>query len=145
MGKIKKSIFYKKKDKSSHSFNWGLEKTLLVWFLVIALVPLFIVAATGYLTSKKILIRDAYNSLATIASLRTANMETFFSRWLLDLDVQSKNINNIHFLEKLKKNINKAICLYVSLCKVIHGLKLQTNMEMNLEGFRRFTDITIYF
>jgi len=85
------------------AFRPGMRRTLLVSFMLMALVPLTIVSTIAYLQAKDSL-RDAIVEAqqATIA-LKTAFIDNWFSYRFLDLEVQSTHLENIHLLEELRE------------------------------------------
>ena len=84
-------------------FFSGLTRKLLLWFLVIALVPVTIVSLISYLNSRDSLIRAADDLLLSTARLKAGKVMFIGERWLIDVKMQAANEENIRLLKDLKK------------------------------------------
>ena len=82
----------------------GLVRTLILWLLIIALIPLAVVSTLSYLQSKESLRNSIIEAQQTTISLKTAFINNWFSYRFRDLENQSTNIENINFLNELRKD-----------------------------------------
>ena len=81
----------------------GLTGRLLLWFLLIALIPVTIVSLISYLNSKNSLIRAANDLLVTTARFEAEKVLSLSERWMIDAGMQARNKENIRLLKDLKK------------------------------------------
>ncbi len=81
----------------------GLEKTMIFWFILIMFIPLFIIISIGYFTSKEVITSDAQTILTIKTYAEAKRMESHVSQIMLELEIQSKNQNNLLFFNKIKK------------------------------------------
>ena len=81
----------------------GLMRTLIVWFLLIALVPLTVVSTINYLQAKDSLWNSIIEAQRTTIALKTAFIDNWFSYRFLDLETQSTSLENSRFLAELRK------------------------------------------
>jgi len=84
-------------------FSSGLTRKLLLWFLVIALVPVTTVSLISYLNSRNSLIRAADDLLVNSAWLKAGKVITLGERWLTDVEMQARNKQNIRLLKDFRK------------------------------------------
>jgi len=84
-------------------FRPGLMRTLIMWFLLIALVPLTVVSTISYLQAKHSLRNSIIEAQQTTIALKTAFIDNWFSYRFLDLQTQSTSLENIRFLKELRK------------------------------------------
>ncbi len=84
-------------------FRPGLIRTLMVWFILIALVPLTVVSSIGYFQAKDSLRNSIVETQRTTIALKTAFIDNWFSYRFLDLKTQSTSLENTRFLEKLRE------------------------------------------
>jgi len=84
-------------------FSSGLTRKLLLWFLLIALVPLTTVSLISYLNSRNSLIRAADDLLVSSAWLKAGKVISLGERWLVDAEMQARNKENIRLLKDFRK------------------------------------------
>ena len=88
--KISKSIIKK-----------GLGRTLVVWFLSLALIPMSVVGIISYQNAYKSLYDGAVTALRSAANLKTEQIDFYFSEMLTGMRLQSEMRTNMYFLEEL--------------------------------------------
>ncbi|MBW1861324.1 MAG: HAMP domain-containing protein, partial [Deltaproteobacteria bacterium] len=81
----------------------GLIRTLIVWFMLIALAPLAVVSTISYLQAKDSLRNAIIEAQQTTIALKSAFIDNWFSYRFLDLETQSTSLENTRFLEELRK------------------------------------------
>ncbi len=81
----------------------GLTGKLLLWFLLIALVPVTTVSLISYLNSRNSLIRAANDLLVSTARFKAEKVLSLGERWLIDVSMQARNKENIRLLRDLRK------------------------------------------
>ncbi|MBL6977616.1 MAG: HAMP domain-containing protein [Desulfobacteraceae bacterium] len=102
-------IHQKKDEGASKSvFTGKLGRTLYLWILLIALVPLTIVSIVSYRSAYDSLRQDALDSLTAVTSLKKSYIDAFFSKILIDLTFQSQLLPNVKFLEDLESAFVKS-------------------------------------
>ena len=79
----------------------GLGKTLIIWFLGIALLPLFLVSIISYQSAYKSLRSDAEHQLAAVAREKRDHVKTFFSERISDVAVLSSRNSTVQTLQSL--------------------------------------------
>ena len=84
-------------------FSSGLTRKLLLWFLLIALVPVTTVSLISYLNSRNSLIRAADDLLVSSAWLKAGKVMSLGERWLVDVEMQAGNKENIRLLKDFRK------------------------------------------
>ncbi len=81
----------------------GLGRTLIAWFLLLALVPLALISGISYLRAKSNLQDSAIRSLEATAALKTDFINNWFHYRFLDLEVQATSLKNAQFLAELRQ------------------------------------------
>jgi len=81
----------------------GLTGKLLLWFLLIALIPVTTVSLISYLNSKNSLIQAANDLLVSTARFEAEKVLSLSERWMLDVGMQARNKKNIRLLKDLRK------------------------------------------
>jgi len=81
----------------------GLTRTLIMWFLIMALAPLTVVSTISYLQAKEHLINSIVEAQQTAIALKTAFIDNWFFYRHLDLETQSSNLGNTRFLKELRR------------------------------------------
>ena len=81
----------------------GLTGKLLLWFLLIALVPVTTVSLISYLNSRNSLIQSANDLLVSTAGFEAEKVLSLGERWLTDVGMQARNQGNIDLLMHLRK------------------------------------------
>jgi len=81
----------------------GLTRTLIMWFLIMALAPLAVISATNYMQARDSLQKSIVEAQQTAIALKTAFIDNWFSYRFLDLESQSTNLENTRFLGELRK------------------------------------------
>ena len=89
-------------------FFAGLTRSLLLWFLLLALLPLTIVSWISYQKSEKSLHDGAMQAMVQRTVLQKRFINNWFNYRFLDLQYQAENENNIIFLSDLKKALKKS-------------------------------------
>ena len=93
-------------EKIKYSFrSWryiGVGKSLLIWFLAISIIPLASISFINFLNAYHGLTIVAEKSLNTTSQLRVAYINTFFNEIVDFLELNSRQRNDIEFIEKLK-------------------------------------------
>ncbi|MBI9073668.1 MAG: response regulator [Melioribacteraceae bacterium] len=84
-------------------FRRGLSRTLVAWFLLLALVPLVLISSISYYQSKTNLQDSAAQSLEATAKLKTHFIENRFAEYFRDLYAQARNQKNTRFLAELQQ------------------------------------------
>ncbi len=90
-------------------FGGSLRRSLLGWFLILALGPLTLVSAIGYSQARDQLRQEAIHNLEANAASRSR----FFHNWIdyrfMDLHVQAKSLGNVQFplVADITKNISR--------------------------------------
>ncbi len=83
-------------------FSKGLRRTLFLWFLVLALVPVMVASIFSYFTAHNSLKQGVKNALMSVSKMKTEYIRANFDRMLTDLQQQSAMKPNVQFLEKLR-------------------------------------------
>jgi len=79
----------------------GLGRTLLIWFITLAIVPLIVISIISSLNTQRSLYeREKQNLKAEIVN-KENYINFYFSRMFTDLDQQSNEITNIQFITEL--------------------------------------------
>ncbi len=89
-------------------FYIGVGKSLLIWFLAISFIPLASVSFINYLNSYLGLTIIAEKSLITTSQLRLEYIESFFTRKVDFLDIESEQSEMIDLFSNLKKNFDNS-------------------------------------
>jgi|GEM_PF-1009273 len=82
-------------------FHAGLTRSLLLWFLLLALFPLIVVSWFSYQQSQQSLYADAVQAMTQRATLQSRFINNWFGYRFLDLQVQAENQSNVRFLQQL--------------------------------------------
>jgi len=80
----------------------GLGRTLFLWILFIALVPLGIVSVVSYKNAYDSMQQDAVESLTAVTRLKNDYITAFFNKLLTDLDFHSQLNANVALLKDLR-------------------------------------------
>lgn len=115
----------------------GIIRTLIMWFLIIALVPLTVVSIISFQQSKESLRNSIIEAQQTTIALKTEFINNWFSYRFRDLENQSTNIENIRFLEELRKDFQasgKEIGDYVGSYR---WASIVDDLNADLKSFRR--------
>ena len=91
-----------KMERDFKTFSSGLTRKLLLWFLIIALVPVTTVSLISYLNSRNSLIRAADDLLVSSARLKAGKVMSLGERWLTDVEMQARNEQNIRLLKDFR-------------------------------------------
>ncbi|MBI9077076.1 MAG: GAF domain-containing protein, partial [Desulfatibacillum sp.] len=84
-------------------FRRGLSRTLVAWFLFLALVPLALINAISYRQARNSLQDSAIISLETTANLKTHFINNWFTEHFLNLRAQATSLENTRFLAELRQ------------------------------------------
>ena len=91
-----------KKNKWNFNLRFsGLEKTLIIWFSLIAFVPLIIVNSIGYYNSRSIITKEAQNLLKLNTLVETEYVNTVTSKLIAELEIIAKDKQNIQFIKQI--------------------------------------------
>ncbi|MBT5828592.1 MAG: methyl-accepting chemotaxis protein [Candidatus Latescibacteria bacterium] len=115
----------------------GVRRTLLLWFLGLSLVPMTLVSIFGYRNAHCSLYEDAKKSLTSVADIKTAYIQFYFSRVLTDLYDQAQRDTNARFLTALRSAF---VDSNNPLSEFVKGFKWATitgNWSTDLKMFRR--------
>ena len=80
-----------------------LANTLVLWLMLLALVPLIVVSAVGYQTTRSELIRHAEKFLATTADLRSRAVAAHMSELMRDLTLEAESPTSIALFSTLSR------------------------------------------
>lgn len=86
----------------------GLGRTILVWFFVVALVPLAVVSTLNYLGAYRGLRTAVLESLEAVADIKTAYIRSHFEGLLTHLEEESESTANARFLEDLIQGLRES-------------------------------------
>ena len=81
----------------------GLTRTLIMWFLILALMPLAMISVLNYMQARDSLQESIVEAQQTAIALKKTFIDNWFSYRFLDLESQSANLENTRFLGKLRK------------------------------------------
>ncbi|MBW2633886.1 MAG: hypothetical protein JRE14_07140, partial [Deltaproteobacteria bacterium] len=81
----------------------GLTRTLIMWFLIMALAPLAVISVINYMQARDSLQKTIVEAQQTAIALKTAFIDNWFSYRFMDLESQSTNLENSRFLKELRK------------------------------------------
>ncbi len=93
------SLHYHEANNPSSS----LKRSLVLWFLLLALVPLSLNAWLGYRQTADGLTASAIQELETSAQVKIKFIQNWFDYRFMDLKYQAENLNNVVFLTELRK------------------------------------------
>ena len=79
----------------------SIKNQLIIWFITIAIVPLFILSSLTYQESSKGLINTAIEQINHSAITKTDFINHWFNYRFRDIEVQSQSKNNVQFIEQL--------------------------------------------
>lgn len=85
-----------------------ISRTLLIWFLVLALVPMSLVAGIAYHQANKSLTQAAKDQLSSAARAKMIYLHDWFDSRVGDLTIMSQSRNNLSFLEQLRGALERA-------------------------------------
>ncbi len=86
----------------------GVGKSLLIWFLAISIIPLASISFINFLNAYHGLTIVAEKSLNTTSQLRVAYINTFFNEIVDFLELNSRQRNDIEFINKLDSSWKKS-------------------------------------
>ena len=89
-------------------FGAGLVRSLLLWFLILAIIPLLVVSFVSYYNARQALRKNAAESLLLISHAKTEHVSFYFNRMLTDLQQEADEMANIQFLEELKRAFSES-------------------------------------
>ncbi len=82
-----------------------LGRSLLLWFLLLALLPLSITSVIGYRQMEKSLTETVAHELEREAQQKAVFIKTWFSYRFMDLNGQAENTRNVEFLTVLRQGL----------------------------------------
>ncbi len=86
----------------------GLTRSLVFWFLLLALLPMTVVSWFSYHKSQESLYNSAVNAMNQRASLQSQLIENWFSYRFLDTQHQAENLSNVRFLQDLVEALHSS-------------------------------------
>ncbi|ABD81748.1 response regulator [Saccharophagus degradans] len=86
---------------NKNKFTHSIQKTLIQWFLLLSLVPLFLVAFIGYQVARNSLVASAQDHLESDARNTMNFLNNWFEYRLMDSLSGAQDENNIKFLQEL--------------------------------------------
>ncbi|WP_136680811.1 hybrid sensor histidine kinase/response regulator [Neptunomonas sp. XY-337] len=84
-----------------------ISRTLLIWFLVLALVPMSIVAGISYYQAKQSLTQAAKDQLSSAARAKMIYLNDWFDSRMGDLKIMAQSQNNLSFLKQLRERLEQ--------------------------------------
>lgn len=88
---------------TSSTSRGGLQRRLLSWFLLAAIVPLGIVSFVTYVTARDSLRQSIHDSLSSVVAGEAAFLDSWVARQRVDLESQAASTANAHFLIALRE------------------------------------------
>ncbi|VAW99552.1 diguanylate cyclase/phosphodiesterase (GGDEF & EAL domains) with PAS/PAC sensor(s) [hydrothermal vent metagenome] len=96
----------KQTNKGSEGKNFtSLGRSLLLWFLLLALLPLSVTSVIGYRQMEKSLTETVMHELEREAQQKAIFIKTWFSYRFMDLNGQAENSRNVEFLAALRQGL----------------------------------------
>jgi len=92
---------YDVKKLAKRIFKIGLTRTLLFWFLLLALLPVTVVSWFSYQQSQQSLYTNAIDAMTQRTALQSQFLKNWFDYRFIDLQSQAENHSNVHFLQQL--------------------------------------------
>ncbi len=83
----------------------SLGRSLLLWFLLLALLPLSVTSVIGYRQMEKSLTETVMHELEREAQQKAIFIKTWFSYRFMDLNGQAENSRNVEFLTALRQGL----------------------------------------
>lgn len=102
-----KNALKSNKKKASSTYS-SLSRTLIIWFMLLAMLPMSIVSWISYQQAYGRLIIDVHEKLEQSAAANVAYINNWFSHRLMDLKVQANDQHNIDLLITLKSDLTKS-------------------------------------
>ncbi len=96
----------KETQASSHRNTLG--RTLMAWFILLALLPMSLVAWIGYQQANTTLTQAAEDNLQQAADAKVAFLLNWFDYRFMDLHSQSENQHNVALLMQLKEGLQRS-------------------------------------
>ncbi|MEH6448779.1 MAG: response regulator [Oleispira sp.] len=88
------------------TIRYSLSRTLILWFMLLALLPMLLVSWISYQQAHSRLVLNVHEKLEQSAATNVAFINNWFSQRLMDLTVQAKDQKNIDLLMSLKSGLN---------------------------------------
>ena len=88
--------------------QYSLTQTLVVWFLILATLPMVLVAWISYQQAESSLTQDAKEKLEHIADSKAAFINNWFDYRFRDLSYEANNKNNLNLLIRLEERLRKS-------------------------------------
>ncbi len=92
---------------AAHKPTYSLRHSLLLWFLLLALLPLALGAWVGYRQAIDGLMNTAVQGLAQGSQLKANFIQSWFDYRVTDLNNQAENLHNAEFLASLKEGLQR--------------------------------------
>ncbi len=118
----------------------SLERTMIVWFLLMGLVPLGLVSWFGYQQTLINLTHDAEEDLKNSSELSARFIHNWFEYRLMDLNAQAGSYDNAHLLKQLKAGLKKSYTSPANYVKSSDWSKRVADANNDLESFSQLYD-----
>ncbi|MCP5014127.1 MAG: histidine kinase, partial [Ketobacter sp.] len=96
------------KETQASSNRNTLGRTLMAWFILLALLPMSLVAWIGYQQANTTLTQAAEDNLQQAADAKVAFLLNWFDYRFMDLHSQSENQHNVALLMQLKEGLQRS-------------------------------------
>ena len=87
------------------TIRYSLSRTLILWFMLLALLPMLLVSWVSYQQAHSRLVLNVHEKLDQSAAANVAFINNWFSQRLMDLKAQAKDQRNIDLLMTLKSGL----------------------------------------
>ncbi len=118
----------------------GLSRTLIVWFMLLAIIPLTLVSIISYWQARDSLWKSTSESLKATTRLKTAFVDNWFLYRFLDLKNQAENLENRRFLEVLQQAFKASGEKVGTFTKSREWSSLVNKYGSDIESFRNIYD-----
>jgi PAS domain S-box-containing protein len=115
----------------------GLNRTLVGWFLVLALVPLTLVSGFSYQQARNSLEESAFEALEASTTQKGIFVDNWFHYRFLDLEVQATSLKITRFLEILRSGLEESRKPVGEFVGSYQWALLVDNYDSDLYSFRR--------
>ena len=83
-------------------FRYSLKKTLIIWFLLLALIPMLLTSLITFKQASEILHNSVSQQLKQAAESNVRHLQNWFNSRFIDAENEADLPQNIHFLKQLK-------------------------------------------
>lgn len=88
-------------EKNSHDYRGGLYRKILVWFLLVAIVPMVLIGSLSYAAAKRSMHQTAIEALVRSVHSRSAFIDNWFNDRIRDIESQASKRDAVAFLSRL--------------------------------------------